>query len=35
MINFDSLTVENTEQHNPNWQQIFGYSQTILITGNT
>ena len=33
MINFDHVTKENTEEHNPNWPQIPDHLYIILITG--
>ena len=33
MINFDDVTKENINEHNPNWLQIPGNPYRILITG--
>ena len=31
MINFDDVTKENVEEHNPNWPQIPDHPYRILI----
>ena len=33
MINFDNVTKENIEEHNPHWPQIPDYPYRILIIG--
>ena len=33
MINFDDVTKENINKHNPNWSQIPDHSYRILIIG--
>ena len=33
MINNDYITKENTKEHNPNWPQIFDYSDKMFIVG--
>lgn len=34
MINFDKVTVENTQEHNPRWSKISNHSYRILIAGS-
>ena len=34
MINFDDVTKENVEEHNPNWPQIPDHPYRILIPGS-
>ena len=35
MINFDDVTKENIEKHNPNWPQFPNHSYRILIIGRS
>ena len=35
MINFDDVTKEKIEQHNPNWPQISDHPYRILIIGGS
>ena len=35
MINFDDVTKENIEEHNPNWPQIPDHLYRKLITGGS
>ena len=35
MINFDDVTKENIEDHNPNWPQIHDYPCRILTIGGS
>ena len=28
-INYDNITKQNTEEHNPNWQRIFNHPYRI------
>ena len=31
MINYDYITKENLEEHDPNWPQVFDHPYSILI----
>ena len=33
MINFDNVTKEETEKHNPNWPQVPDHPYRILLIG--
>ena len=35
MINFDDVTKENIEEHNPNWPQIPDHPYRTLIIGGS
>ena len=35
MINFEDITKENINKHNPIWPQISDHSYRILITGSS
>ena len=35
MFNFDYITKEDIKEHNPNWPQIHGHSQKILLVGGS
>ena len=35
MINFDEVTGENTQEHNPNWPKILDHPYRILIVGKS
>ena len=35
MINFDDVTKENIEKHNPNWTKIPDHPYRILILGDS
>ena len=35
MFNFDYITEEDIKEHNPNWPQIHGRSQKILLVGGS
>ena len=35
MINFEDITKENINKHNPNWPQISDHPYRILITGSS
>lgn len=34
MINFNKVTVENTQEHNPRWSKISNHPYRILIAGS-
>ena len=34
MINFDKVTVENTQERNPRWSKISNHPYRILIAGS-
>ena len=35
MINFDEITAENTQKHNPHWPQILNHQYKIVIVGGS
>ena len=35
MINFDNVTKEETEKHNPNWPQVPDHPHRILLIGGS
>ena len=35
MINYDCITKENIEDHNPNWSRILNHLYRILKTGSS
>ena len=35
MINYDNVTNENINDHNPNWKQIPDHQCRVLITGSS
>ena len=35
MINFDEVTKENINKHNPTWQKIYDHAYRILLIGGS